>query len=212
VFLNPYNLQTMSPMRPFVDQNPLTDVELAKLGEFLNSIKNSRAMSLEEMDGFFVALICGPEMVSPSEYLPYVWGNELSNDGVFQSLEEAQNVLNLAIRHWNTIAGTLHKSRVYFPFLLEGEDGPAQGNDWAKGFLRGMVLRRDSWSELVNDEQHGGSLVPIFMLAYEHDSDPKLRPPPISRKKREDILTRLTVGIPVIYEYFRPERRAHAKA
>ena len=199
-------------MRPFADQNPLTDDELAKPGEFLNSIKNSRAMSLEEMDGFFVALICGPEMVSPSECLPYVWGNELSNDGVFQSLDEAREVLNLAICHWNTIAGTLVKGRVYFPFMLEGEDGLAQGNDWAKGFLRGMGLRRDSWSKLVNDEQHGGSLVPIFMLAYEHDSDPKLRPPPISRKKREDILTRLTVGIPVIYEYFRPERRAHAKA
>ncbi len=199
-------------MRPFASPNPLTEAEFAKLDEFLCSIKNSRAMSLEEMDGFFTALICGPEMVSPSECLPYVWGNELSNDGVFQSLDEGQKVLNLAIRHWNTIAGTLVKGRVYFPFMLEGEDGLAQGNDWAKGFLRGMGLRRDSWSKLVNDEQHGGSLVPIFMLAYEHDSDPKLRPSPISRKKREDILTHLGAGIPVIYEYFRPERRAHAKA
>jgi uncharacterized protein len=202
----------MSPIRSFANQNPLTDAEFAQLGEFLRSIKNSRAMTLEEMDGFFVALICGPELVSPGEYLPYVWGNELSNDGVFQSLEEAQKVLNLALRHWNTIAGTLHKGRVYFPFLLEAEDGMAQGNDWAKGFLRGMGLRRGSWSEFVNDEQHGGSLVPIFMLAHEHDSDPKLRPPPISRKRRKDILADLAAGIPVIYEYFRPERRAQAKA
>jgi uncharacterized protein len=199
-------------MRPFADQNALTEAEFAQFGEFLRSIENSRAMSLEEMDGFFTALICGPEMVSPSECLPYVWGNELSNDGVFQSLEEAQKVLNLALRHWNTIAGTLYKGRVYFPFLLEGEDGSAKGNDWAKGFLRGVDLRRDSWNELVNDKQHGGCLVPIFMLAHEHDSDPKLRPPPNSRKKRKDILTHLAAGIPVIYTYFRPERRAHAKA
>jgi uncharacterized protein len=144
--------------------------------------------------------------------LPYVWGNEQSNDGVFQSLEEAQEVLNLSLRHWNAIASTLNKGRVYFPFLLEDEDGLALGNDWAKGFLRGMGLRRASWNELVVDEQHGGSLVPIFTLAYEHDSDPKLRPPPISRKKREDILAELAVGIPEIYEYFRTERRASAKA
>jgi len=71
---------------------------------------------------------------------------------------------------------------VYFPFLLKDDDGLAQGNDRAKGFMGGMGLRRDSWSELVNDEQNGGSLVPIFTLAYEHDPDPKLRPPPISRK------------------------------
>ena len=139
-------------------------------------------------------------------------GTSCRTTGFFQSLEEAQKVLNLALRHWNTIAGTLYKGRVYFPFLLEGEDGSAKGIDWAKGFLRGVDLRRDSWSELVNDKQHGGCLVPIFMLAHEHDPDPKLRPPPISRKKRKDILTHLAAGIPVIYEYFRPEGRAHAKA
>lgn len=101
---------------------------------------------------------------------------------------------------------------MYFPFLLEDEDGLAQGNDWAKGFLRGMGLRRDRWNELVDDEEHGGSLIPIFMLAYEHDPDPKLRPPPISRKKREDILAHLAAGLSVIYTYFRSERRAQAKA
>jgi uncharacterized protein len=199
-------------MPPFAEPNPLTDDEFAKLGEFLGSIKNNRAMSLEEMDGFFTALVCGPEMVLPSEYLPYVWGSEQSKREIFMTLEEAQDILELVTRHWDTIAGTLYKGRVYFPFLLEDEGGLTQGNDWAKGFLRGMGLRRDSWSELVTDEQHGGSLVPIFTLAYEHDSDPKLRPPAISRKKRVGILAHLTVGIPVIYEYFKSERWASAKA
>jgi uncharacterized protein len=200
------------PMQPFASPSPLTDDEFAKLGAFLGGIKNNRAMNLEAMDGFFVALVCGPEMVSPSEYLPYVWGNELSNDGVFQSIEEAQGILNVITSHWNTTAGTLYKGRVYFPLLLEGEDGTAQGSDWAKGFLRGMGLRRDSWSGLVNDEQHGGSLVPIFMLAHEHDPNPKLRPPPISAKKRRDILTCLPTDITEAYVYFEPHRRANAKS
>ena len=199
-------------MPPFAEPNPLTDDEFAKLGVFLRQTKNDCAMSLEEMDGFFTALVCGPEMVLPSEYLPYVWGSEQSKREIFQTLEEAQHILDLVTRHWNTIAGTLYKGRVYFPFLLEDKDGLAQGNDWAKGFMRGMGLRRDSWSELVNDEQHGDSLVPIFTLAYEHDPDPKLRPPAISRKKRVGILADLAVGIPVIYEYFRSERQASAKA
>jgi uncharacterized protein len=46
-------------------------------------------MNLEEMDGFFAALICGPEFVPPSEYVPNVWGKRPSNEGCFQSLEEA---------------------------------------------------------------------------------------------------------------------------
>jgi uncharacterized protein len=202
----------MSPMRPFASHNALTDDEFARLQTFLGRTNNGRAMNLEEMDGFFAALVCGPEKVSPSEYLPCIWGNELSNDGVFQSVEEAREILNLVMRHWNTIASTLFQGRVYFPFLFEDDHGMAAGNDWAKAFLRGMRLRRDSWNELLDDEQHGGSLVPIFMLAHEHDSDPKLRPPPISAEKRRDILTRLTAGITHAYMYFEPHRRANARS
>ena len=103
------------------------------------------------MDGFFTALICGPETVSPSEYFPYVWGNELSNEGIFQNLEEAEKVLNLAIRHWNTIASTLCKGRVYFPFLLEDENGLAQGTIGQNGFpvnrIRSSGFIRPSKSE-----------------------------------------------------------------
>ena len=42
--------------------------------------------------------------------------------------------------------------------------------------MRGMGMRHDGWAELVNDEKHGGCMVPIFMLHYEHDEDPEMRP------------------------------------
>jgi uncharacterized protein len=66
------NFEPGRPIQPFAKHDPLTDDEFANLDEFLRNIKNCRAMSLEEMDGFFAALICGPEMVSPGEHLPYV--------------------------------------------------------------------------------------------------------------------------------------------
>jgi len=43
----------------------------------------------------------------------------------FSCLEEANEILGLMMRHWNTIAGTLFKDEVYIPLLLEGEDGVA---------------------------------------------------------------------------------------
>jgi hypothetical protein len=57
--------------------------------------------------------------------------------------------MGLMMRHWNTIAGTLFKGEVYVPMLLEDENGVAHGNDWARGFMRGMGMRRDGWAELV---------------------------------------------------------------
>lgn len=196
-------------MQPFASHQPLTDAEFARLGAFLRGTENSRAMNLEEMDGFFAALICGPESVLPSEYLLYVFGGERSTEGAFQSVEEAQDILSLIMRHWNTIASTLYEGQVYLPFLFEDEDGIARGNDWAKGFLRGMSLRRESWSELLEDKQHGGSLVATLMLAHEHDPDPKLRPDPIAPEQRETLLTHLAAGIVRIYRYFEPHRRAY---
>jgi hypothetical protein len=52
-------------MKPFTQNDPLTDAELDRLGEFL---KGGRAMNLEQLDGFFAALIAGPETVMLSEY------------------------------------------------------------------------------------------------------------------------------------------------
>jgi Uncharacterised protein family (UPF0149) len=56
------------PMRTFTQNDPLTDAELDRLGDFLKSCKGGRAMNVEQLDGFFAALIAGPETVMPSEY------------------------------------------------------------------------------------------------------------------------------------------------
>ena len=50
---------------------PLYDAELDRLGDFLEGCKGGKAMNIEELDGFFAALIAGPETVMPSEYFPW---------------------------------------------------------------------------------------------------------------------------------------------
>jgi uncharacterized protein len=59
---------------------------------------------------------------------------------------------------------------------------------------------------LLDDENHGGSLVPMMMLAYEHHTDPEMRPPPISPEKREEILALMAAGVIQIFRYFEPYR------
>ena len=195
-------------MRTFTDKEPLNDAEFDRLGAFLRGCKGGRAMNLEELDGFFAALIAGPETVMPSEYNREVFGGEMSDACEFSSLEGANEILGLMMRHWNTIAGTLLNGEVYVPLLLEDEHGVAQGNDWARGFMRGMHMRQDGWAELVEDEEHGGWLIPMMMLYHEHDEDPKMRPEPITREKREDIMVHMAAGLVGTYRYF----QAHGKA
>jgi hypothetical protein len=103
----PENLEM--PMRTFTQNEPLTDAELDRLGDFLKSCKGGRAMNVEALDGFFSALIAGPETAMPSEYNREVFGGEMSDACEFGSLDEAREILGLMMRHWNTIAGTLLK-------------------------------------------------------------------------------------------------------
>jgi uncharacterized protein len=187
--------------------SPLTDAELDRLGNFLNAGESDNAMNLEELDGFFAALIAGPEAVMPSEYLPEIFGGDLSEASVFTSPEEADEIMALMMRHWNTIAETLLKGEVHVPLLLEDEDGTAHGNDWARGFMQGMHMRHDGWARLIEDEEHGGCLLPMMMLCHEHDEDPEMRPEPISPEKREDVVVHMAAGLMGAYRYFRDGRR-----
>jgi uncharacterized protein len=207
-FSPPYLTET--PVNTFEQNEPLTDAEADRLGDFLVTCEGDRAMNIEELDGFFAALIAGPETVMPSEYYREVFGGEMSEACEFGSLEEANEILGLLMRHWNTIAGTLFKGDVYVPLLLEGEDGTAHGNDWARGFMRGTRMRHDGWAGLIEDEAHGGCILPMMMLFHEHDDDPEMRPETITPEKRETVIVHMAAGLVGAYRYFRRHPQDHA--
>jgi uncharacterized protein len=195
--------QTMLKAPP---PQPLTDDEIDKLDDFLGA--GSAPMNMEGVDGYFAALICGPVLVSPREALDVVLGSDM----VFDSGEQANDIIGLLMRHWNTIATelerTLHEPHVYLPILFEDDQGATQCNDWALGFARGMATRRGSWSELLNDEAEGGCVLPVLLFAHEHDTDPEMRPPPIDDKKRGEVKMQMIAGLTRAYKYFARRRRA----
>ena len=72
-----------------------------------------------------------------------------------------------------------------------------------------MQLHQEDWAKLSDDEENGGSLVPILALAHENDPDPKLRPykEPVNEERREQLIMGLAAGAMNIYKYFEPHRR-----
>jgi uncharacterized protein len=196
-----------------VNPQPLTNAEFDKLAEVLKRFGDKRAMNLETLDGFFAALICGPDNVLPSEYLPEIWGGDLVNEPVFETKPILHEFISLITRHWNATCHTLQSGDVFLPLLLDDENGVAPANDWANGFLRGMEMRRDGWAVLMDDEEHAGSLVPILALAHEHHPDPEMRPykEPISAQMREQLIVGAAAGVAAIYDYFKVERTLEAR-
>ncbi len=193
-------------VQAFPHHQPLSDSELDRLGDFLGQCKGGKTMNLEELDGFFAALVAGPDTVLPSEYYPHVFGGSLEETCEFDSLDHVNATLGLLSRHWNTIAGTLYANEVYLPLLLEDDEGVAHANDWARGFMRGVELRKNDWADLINSEEDGGSILPMLMLYHEHDADPEMRPNPIVPEQREDIIAHMAAGLLQIYRYYLSRR------
>ena len=186
-------------------QHPLTDAEFDRLSSIMERIGDNRSMNIEQLDGFLAALICGPEIVRPSEYLPVIWGGDMVLEDSFRAQPILQDFLSLIMRHWNAIADTLHSGEVFLPLLIEDENGITHANDWATGFLRGMEFYKEQWATLLADEEHGGWLVPIFALATEHHPDLKMRPykEPISLELRENLIVGAAAGVTGIYRHFK---------
>lgn len=192
-----------------MNTQPLSETELDRMSGILTRFGAQNAMNLETLDGFFAALIAGPDDVLPSEYLPEIWGDGMVNEDTFHAQPVLQDFLSLVRRHWNYIVETLRSGDVYMPVLLEDDQGVSHGNDWANGFLRGMELRREEWAPLLDDEDQAGCLVAIFALAHEHDPDPELRSydKPISPELRETLLIGMAAGVIQVYRYFEKRRQ-----
>lgn len=201
----------ISDNRSFMSINAgLTDAELEQLADFLSS--SGAAMTMEELDGYFAALICSPRYISMNEYFPKILGEHFA----FASDDQAMFITGLLFQHWNAITDQLQNSIeqsdvIYLPLLYQNEDGLVYGNKWASGFMQGTQMCPWDWSALLDDKSYGGSLIPIMMLANEHHADAEMRPPPIPREKREDILAMMTAGVIQIFRYFEPHRQSFAE-
>jgi uncharacterized protein len=188
------------------------DPELETLAELLDQLAEDGAMDLEELDGFFAALHCCPDLVPPSEYLSEILGDGLENEEVISGTETAQLLMQLIMHHWNAVGDAFRAGDFFIPLLLEDEDGEACGNDWAVGFLRGADMRKELWKEILDDEDKAGWFLPMFALATEDHPDPEMRPykDGITKEQRDKLLAGLSVMVTEIYNYFEPHRRRSA--
>jgi len=186
----------------------LTAQEYRALATFLAKCLSGVAPNLEALDGFFCALVVGPDLVMPSEYLPLLLGS----DNHFDDPREADRVLPLLMRHWNTIAQTLNQGEVYDLYLLKQTPGRHAGADWADAFMQGVGLRDEQWRGLIDSKEHGEAILPMMLLAQEKDPDlqPLLRPMP--RATRNEMLAKMTIGLVDINRYFRKLSAAPAQS
>ncbi len=153
------------PMLPS-DDTPLTDIELDELEDFL-IYELEAGMDISTLDGFFTALLCGPTLFTPGEWLPWVWdaeqGEQVPN---FKSQGEARRIIGMLTRYMNEIAVTLYEAVDEFePLLLES---PNEGDpvpvldEWCWGFMKGVSLDEYGWQPLLDAHPEWLSTIMLY--------------------------------------------------
>ncbi|QSI79289.1 MULTISPECIES: UPF0149 family protein [Niveibacterium] len=186
---------------------PLDDDELDTLDDLLSQFPDS--LSLEEMDGLFCALVVGPEVVSPAEWVPAVLGAEKPE---WESDAQARQTIELLMRHWNTVATGFREDwsgvsaeegseSMYFPLLDDPEEsGHPLAEGWARGFRDGLEWMDDAhWDALEEDED----CVTLLNLIAAMDSGEKSAGHPLSDDERDEILSPLVAGLQYLYAFWR---------
>lgn len=133
---------------------PLNHDELAILDQFLlgrvaeedEDEEDPGLLSISELDGLFTAIVSGPVLVAPEQWMPVVWG---AHEPEWESEDQFEAYIGLMMRHMNTIAATLDEAPEEFEplFLQDEEDGEAFliVDDWCEGYVQGVGLATAQW-------------------------------------------------------------------
>lgn len=202
----------MNPMHSLTDLRTalLSDTEIDELDDCLMSeVMPGNCMDISTLDGFFAALVLNPNIIMPSEYLPWIWDMEEGEEApVFASPEQANHILQLVMRYYNGVLVTISNND-FAPLLYtleqddEGEAFDAEG--WCMGFMQGVFLFVDPWKDVF--ESHPEFLAPMVLLGtqqgwdmLEKSSDVKLA--------MQDACESIAGTVAALYSHFREQRDA----
>ncbi|HEX5337266.1 MAG TPA: UPF0149 family protein [Gallionella sp.] len=178
----------------------------------LSDITSDETMMLDTLDGYLTALVIGPTALKPSQWLPTVWGPRVSDEPAFETMEQAQHVLDLILRHMNGIVESLQRDPdAHQPIFdtLVYTDNPreyADGEMWAYGFMTGIALCRKDWQPFFDDPEAAQALRPIYLLGADDvtEEEEALTETP---EQREEIGKQIPASISQIYRYWQPVRK-----
>lgn len=193
---------------------PLSDEELAELDAFLLSDATSdETMLLDHLDGYLTAIIVGPTTLSMSQWYSGIWGKCEEDAPRFETMDEAQRIMHMIMRHYNGIIWSLeHDVDSHEPIfdIFVPEDKSREFIDaemWAAGFMDGIALCRTDWQPLFDDTRGQEWLNPIRILGAEDLSETELTLVE-TPAQRDQLAKHIQASLASIYRFWLPFRHA----
>lgn len=144
--------------------------DIVAFAEFLDREPLARrSMSLAMLDGFLTAIVIGPEMVMPSDYMRWIWDWRRGKKGAgFKDLDEANRIMGYLLGMNNRVAVPLMSKRPAVVPVFIFEPG-FDHKEWLVGFAMGTEFDQNIW-------EHAHEAVPGLFEPFAE----------LSRLERED--------------------------
>lgn len=227
----------MTSPKPSKSPNaPLGEAEIDELADWIDLLDEGSEvpLSLESVDGFITALICGPREVAADEFLPVLLDRVDGLEGMFENQVEESRFMALLQRRCNEISRALAAPvenladpRALAPLImdwdgllgdlppadaerLKAEDIPLHAQLWANGFLLAVESWESDWALPPGSKDEAfvdEKLEPFYVLmAPEDELSPEER-----ETSRTDHLALAIWSAYDLHEFWRDRGRASQK-
>jgi uncharacterized protein len=143
--------------------------ELLQLPELEDKLLNEA-----QTTGFVTAMAAAPNVLNPSEWMPFLWGGE--EVAPFTDGEQLESYADLLIGLWNQARPALLDGSWQWPegCALDDEDIVTLATrEFLEGFLQGYQLARDDWETLMPEQSEENALLGGVLLSLSMLYDPE---------------------------------------
>lgn len=151
--------------------------------------------------GFITAMALAPNVLPPSEWLPFLWGGD--DTAPFSDAKQMESYFGLIIRLWNEYRPALLDGSWAWPegCELDEEDIVTQNTrDFCEGVLQGWQLTRDDWEVLMPENSQENALMGGVLLSLSMLYDPETSLATLAEQGMNDLdqFTEIYNAIPVM--------------
>ncbi|OUS10072.1 hypothetical protein A9Q89_12070 [Gammaproteobacteria bacterium 53_120_T64] len=123
-------------------------------------------LGASELDGYFAAIACAPQMILPSLWMPSLWGGE-EHSPEWENSEDFQEFSELIMSFYNYVIGDMNEGSYAAMYMVSEikQHSYTLVDDWCSGFLRGVNL----WAALspMDTLVLEAALEPVRLFATE---------------------------------------------
>ncbi len=193
---------------------PLSEEEINELDSFLMSEATSyETMSIDALDGYLTAIVIGPTTLDFNQWFSGIWGPTKEDAPNFESMEQAQHIIDLIIRQMNNIVTAFEEDPddiepIFVTVFHPNEPREyIEADMWAYGFMAGIELCRKDWQPFFDAPEVSKVLRPIYLLGSDDvTSEEELLTE--TSEQCENLAQQIPESLAWIYRFWLPYRQA----